>query len=170
MSSKKDNEGAIRSGSLLSWLSVYRLHLIALTIAVGFAGITMVSSRLIILTYILSLIGSVVSQTEYKVNTGYATYVGNLTRPNVVTYLGIPYAEPPVGELRFRAPLPLNTTRVAEAAKGSDVDAKSYPDFCIQGTTGGGDAGGAGSEDCLKVNIYAPPRKMAGVLRTQTVI
>ncbi|TFK53145.1 alpha/beta-hydrolase [Heliocybe sulcata] len=90
------------------------------------------------------------------VNTGYASYRGNQTYPNMVAYRGIPYAEPPVGNGRFRTPAPLNTTRVAAAPNGEVVDATEYPDFCIQGTTMMGDAGGAGSEDCLKVNIYAP--------------
>ncbi|KAF7350824.1 Aldolase-II domain-containing protein [Mycena sanguinolenta] len=90
------------------------------------------------------------------VDTGYAQYRGNQSFPNTVAYLGIPYAEPPLGELRFRAPLPLNTSRVAAEAGGKVIDATTYPNFCIQGSTGAGDAGGAGSEDCLKVNIYAP--------------
>ncbi|KZT22314.1 alpha/beta-hydrolase [Neolentinus lepideus HHB14362 ss-1] len=90
------------------------------------------------------------------VDTGYASYKGNVSYPNTVAYLGIPYAEPPLGELRFRAPLPLNVTRVAAAANGQVIDSTTYPNFCIQGTTGVGDAGGAGSEDCLKVNIYTP--------------
>ncbi|TFK53144.1 alpha/beta-hydrolase [Heliocybe sulcata] len=90
------------------------------------------------------------------VDTGYASYKGNVSYSNTVAYLGIPYAEAPLGDLRFRAPLPLNTTRVAAEAGGQVVDATTYPMFCIQGTTGAGDAGGAGSEDCLKVNIYAP--------------
>ncbi|KAF8150954.1 Alpha/Beta hydrolase protein [Crassisporium funariophilum] len=90
------------------------------------------------------------------IDTGYAKYLGNRSFPNTVAYLGIPYAEPPLGELRWRAPLPLNKARVARASGGAVVDATAYPNFCVQGTTGGGDAGGAGSEDCLKVNIYAP--------------
>ena len=71
------------------------------------------------------------------VDTGYAKYRGNLSYPNTVAYLGVPYAEPPVGDLRFRAPLPLNTTRVAIETGGKVVDASQYPDFCIQGSTGG---------------------------------
>jgi hypothetical protein len=67
---------------------------------------------------------------------GYAQYRGNLTFPNTVAYLGIPYAEPPVGDRRFRAPLPLNTSRVAASAGSKIVDATQYPDFCVQGTTG----------------------------------
>ncbi|KAF7432971.1 hypothetical protein PC9H_004915 [Pleurotus ostreatus] len=90
------------------------------------------------------------------VNLGYARYLGNRTFPNTNAFLGIPYAEPPLGERRFRAPLPLNTARVRKESRGLAIDATKYPEPCVQGTTGGGDAGGAGSEDCLKVNIYAP--------------
>jgi hypothetical protein len=71
------------------------------------------------------------------VDTGYAKYLGNRTSPNTVAYLGIPYAEPPLGSRRFRAPLPLNTARVRAETKGQVVDAMEYPEFCIQGTTGG---------------------------------
>ncbi|KAL1723549.1 Alpha/Beta hydrolase protein [Schizophyllum commune] len=86
------------------------------------------------------------------VDLGYAKYRGNNTNEKTVSYLGIPYAQPPVGDLRFRAPVPLDTTGTV----GDVVDATEYPDFCIQGTTGAGEAGGAGSEDCLKLNIYVP--------------
>ena len=70
------------------------------------------------------------------VDTGYAKYRGNRSYTDTVAYLGIPYAEPPIGDLRFRAPLPLNKTRVTLAAGGSVVDSTKYPNFCIQGTTG----------------------------------
>ncbi|KAF8525551.1 alpha/beta-hydrolase [Hysterangium stoloniferum] len=88
------------------------------------------------------------------VDTGYAVYIGHNSLPNTAAFLGIPYAEPPVGERRWRAPTPLDTRKLEE--NKAVVDAATYPDFCVQGTTGGGDAGGAGSEDCLKVNIYTP--------------
>ncbi|TDL19532.1 alpha/beta-hydrolase [Rickenella mellea] len=88
------------------------------------------------------------------VDTGYAKYSGNFTAPFSVGYLGVPYAQPPVGDLRFRAPVPLDTQKLK--SQKQMFDATNYPNFCVQGTTGGGDAGGAGTEDCLKVNIYAP--------------
>ncbi|KAF8824730.1 hypothetical protein HHX47_DHR7000131 [Lentinula edodes] len=90
------------------------------------------------------------------VDTGYAQYQGNRSFENTVAYLGIPYAEPPLGDRRFRAPLPLNTTRISQDANGQVVDATRYPNFCVQGSTGDNDAGGAGTEDCLTLNIYAP--------------
>ena len=108
------------------------------------------------------------STSAPRVDTGYAIFVGNHSLSNTAAFLGIPYAEPPVGEGRFRAPAPLNVERLRQ--NKSVVDASQYPDFCVQGTTGNGDAGmsycglsrgchdlltidvgGAGSEDCLKV-------------------
>ncbi|OCB90395.1 alpha/beta-hydrolase [Sanghuangporus baumii] len=91
---------------------------------------------------------------SHIVDVGYAKYLGNFTEPFSLAFLGVPYAEPPIRDLRFRAPVPLDTDRL----RGNDqvIDTMSYPDFCIQGSTGGGDAGGAGSEDCLKINIYTP--------------
>lgn len=75
--------------------------------------------------------------TDPIVDTGYAKYLGNRTFPNSVAYLGIPYAEPPLGERRFRAPLPLDTARVSREANGAVINATTYPAFCVQGTTGG---------------------------------
>ena len=70
------------------------------------------------------------------VDTGYAKYRGNRSYTDTVAYLGIPYAEPPIGDLRFRAPLPLNKTRVTLETGGRVVDSTKYPNFCIQGSTG----------------------------------
>lgn len=98
--------------------------------------------------------GVLINTRDPIVNTGYARYLGNFTAPFSVAYLGIPYAEPPVGNQRFRKPMALNTTALKNNA--SVIDARSYPNFCVQGSIGQGDAGGAGSEDCLKVNVYAP--------------
>ena len=70
------------------------------------------------------------------VDTGYAKYLGNRSYTDTIAYLGIPYAEPPIGDLRFRAPLPLNKTRVTLETGGNVVDSTKYPNFCIQGSTG----------------------------------
>ncbi|KAG1724944.1 Alpha/Beta hydrolase protein [Suillus paluster] len=91
------------------------------------------------------------------VDLGYVTYQGKLDEAysNTVVYFGIPYAEPPVGNLRFRATVPLKTEHVTEAVNREVVDMTEPPAFCIQGSLSG-NAGGAGLEDCLNVNIYTP--------------
>ena len=73
---------------------------------------------------------------------------------NVVSWLDIPYAQPPVGDLRWRAPRALQAPEAVIETKGNVV--------CVQPA---GDYGGAsaengesvvGSEDCLYLDISAP--------------
>jgi len=65
-------------------------------------------------------------------------------------YRGIPYAAPPVRELRWRAPRP--------AAKWDGVrDAREYGRACVQTNTAIADLP-APSEDCLFVNVWTPAR------------
>ncbi len=92
------------------------------------------------------VLAATMSSSAFVVDTGYAKYLGNHSYPNTVAYLGLPYAEPPLGDRRFRAPLPLNTERIKAETKGAVVDATDYPDFCIQGTTG--------SESAVHRKIY----------------
>ncbi|KAI0634113.1 alpha/beta-hydrolase [Trametes polyzona] len=113
-------------------------------------------SSLALWAILLPTFGLAAAVPSNVVDLGYAKYRGNLSYADTVAYLGIPYAEPPLGERRFRAPLPLDTARVSRESRGRVVSANVYPDFCVQGSTGAGEAGGAGSEDCLKVNVYAP--------------
>jgi len=62
-------------------------------------------------------------------------------------FLGIPYAVPPLGERRWQPPESLaGWTGVQEA--------HSQGPICTQGPGGG--AAGAGVEDCLVVNVWAP--------------
>jgi para-nitrobenzyl esterase len=68
-------------------------------------------------------------------------------------YFGIPYAAPPVGKLRWRAPAPV--------VPWSGVrDATQTPPTCLQHDEGWnhGDAL-AGAEDCLTLSIHAPSHK-----------
>ncbi|KAF5718612.1 carboxylesterase family [Fusarium mundagurra] len=64
-------------------------------------------------------------------------------------FLGLPYAQPPVGNLRFRVPRPLNSSFQ------SVHDAKAYPAACVGY---GGDAMFYNelSEDCLYLNVIRP--------------
>ncbi|XP_049809624.1 cholinesterase-like isoform X1 [Schistocerca nitens] len=66
-------------------------------------------------------------------------------------FLGIPYAVPPLGELRFKAPQP------AERWEGV-LNATEYGSDCVQ-------EDGSGSEDCLYLNVFVPgvPQEGAGL-------
>lgn len=74
------------------------------------------------------------------------------TRPNgTQAFLGIPFAAPPVGELRFRHPVP------ADGWVGV-LEATTYRASAPQGksATPGMAAEGAIAEDCLYLNVFTP--------------
>ncbi|EIM87679.1 alpha/beta-hydrolase [Stereum hirsutum FP-91666 SS1] len=89
------------------------------------------------------------------VDLSYAAYAGNATSPtgdansSVVFFGGIPYAQAPLGNLRFRAPQPLNETATGN---GTVVDARNFATPCIQQPA----VLGVGSEDCLRLNVWKP--------------
>jgi para-nitrobenzyl esterase len=74
--------------------------------------------------------------------------IASTTANGVNEWLGIPYAAPPVGNLRWQSPQPPTpwTTTLEATAFGSECT-----------TT----AGTAGSEDCLFVNVWAPANATA---------
>nr|CAD7261952.1 unnamed protein product [Timema shepardi] len=73
------------------------------------------------------------------------------------SFLGIPYAQPPVGELRFKAP--------REAPSWAGVrDASTVGSNCVQ-------VEGSvvyGSEDCLFINVYTP--QLPGVIHACSLL
>ncbi|CAH1129804.1 unnamed protein product [Ceutorhynchus assimilis] len=77
----------------------------------------------------------------------YSTPINNFS---YVGFLAIPYAEPPVGDLRYESPRPAKAwTDILNATK----DAKS----CL--TSQSLVDPNAESEDCLKINVYTPNLK-----------
>src|SRR5579863_845264 len=77
----------------------------------------------------------------------------------VNVFLGIPYAAPPVGDLRWKPPVP--------AAKWNGVlKARDFGSHCMQGKVYGDmnfrDPGG--SEDCLTLNVWVPAKAAAAKL------
>ncbi|XP_076663588.1 uncharacterized protein LOC143366404 [Andrena cerasifolii] len=65
-----------------------------------------------------------------------------------VAFKGVPYAEPPVGELRFKSPTP-------KRPWGHSLEADKDGNECLQNH--GGHV--KGSEDCLYLNVYTPDTK-----------
>ncbi|KAF8997748.1 alpha/beta-hydrolase [Cyathus striatus] len=88
------------------------------------------------------------------IDLGYAAFAGNSTSPTgvlngpVTFFGGIPYAQPPVGALRFRAPRMLDESKITRTV----TDARDWGSPCIQTPA----AVGVGSEDCLNLNVWKP--------------
>jgi para-nitrobenzyl esterase len=84
----------------------------------------------------------------------------SLSLKNAEAWLGVPYAEPPVGDLRWRAPLPARSwagERKADKAPASCMQVRNpdagrdpwTPEYMIP-------VGGPMSEDCLYLNVWTP--------------
>ncbi|EIM89556.1 alpha/beta-hydrolase [Stereum hirsutum FP-91666 SS1] len=98
--------------------------------------------------------------TTLTVDLGYATYQSNVSLASGVTsFLGIRYASPPVGELRWQPP--------QRPANESDIQqATVLPHECIQGSNGLSATNpferrslvkrSTDSEDCLFLNVHIP--------------
>ena len=76
--------------------------------------------------------------------------VVGVTTPAMHSFLGIPYAAPPVGARRWQPPAP-------HAPWTAPLDASAYGNRCAQAPSPFGET--SGSEDCLFLNVYTPHRK-----------
>ncbi|KAF8207069.1 alpha/beta-hydrolase [Mycena galopus ATCC 62051] len=85
--------------------------------------------------------------TSLDVSLTVGTFRGVSTANGTETWLGIPFAEPPVGPLRFKAPVPITT-----ASKGI-TNASSFGNACPQPSS---DLGADIAEDCLFLNVWRP--------------
>jgi para-nitrobenzyl esterase len=90
----------------------------------------------------LLLVGAVAASV--KVQTG---LVEGTSEDGLTVYRGIPFAAPPVGDLRWRAPQPV--------AKWDGVKrADKFGPSCMQGAA----PGSVVSEDCLYLNVWTPAK------------
>ena len=80
-------------------------------------------------------------ETVVKIDSGWVSGSGTAVR----SYKGIPFAAPPVGNLRWKAPQPV------QPWKGIRI-AKSFPAMCPQFQF----VPGPQSEDCLGLNVWTP--------------
>lgn len=89
---------------------------------------------------------------QVRLSQGVAAGVAD-AETGVIAYKGLPYAEPPVGDLRWKAPVP------ATGWKGVR-DAARFGKSCLQPPPNPGSVyyGGnlTSSEDCLTLNVWAP--------------
>ena len=77
--------------------------------------------------------------------------------PGIVVFRGIPYAAPPVGNLRWRAPRP--------AAKWEGVRKMAeFRSRCVQPPSRTNPKEVQGAEDCLYLNVWTPAKTAADKL------
>ena len=113
------------------------------------AGCLTVTSIISIVVIILAIVfrnatGSDPTFSEFVISTPQGVISGHRSpiESNIVRFLGIPYAKPPVGNLRWRSP-------AATPDWEGELRASEFRVGCT-------DATGKGSEDCLYLNIFVP--------------
>ncbi|XP_053380962.1 cholinesterase 1-like [Mercenaria mercenaria] len=110
---------------------------------------------------VLFLLGTVTTVSAFQI-TSVETKIGTINGKvenvtwfgetfKIHKYFGIPFAEPPVGELRFKKPVP-------KSSLNKPLDAFNHSHACHQVTIY--KLGNVSTdEDCLYLNIYAPERQ-----------
>ena len=80
------------------------------------------------------------------------TVIGMAGENNTFVWKGIPFAKPPIGELRWKAPQDT-------ASRNETLEAIEFKSACFQGSSrlqGDTEDKWSGSEDCLYLNIWTP--------------
>ena len=106
----------------------------------------------IALTLILILGGCGKSLPDDSVRmTNQGEIIGVEREDDTYAWLGIPFAEPPVGDLRWKAP-------IQPKKFSSRFEASEFSEVCFQreGIMTGNVGGWIGSEDCLYLNVWSP--------------
>lgn len=98
--------------------------------------------KLAVLVFSLAALASA-ANLDIQLSTG--TFRGTVAGPGVEKWLGIPFAQPPVGPLRFKAPVPI--TQGSSALK----DASKFGNACPQLPRD--DLNAPMDEDCLFLNV-----------------
>ncbi|XP_063990808.1 juvenile hormone esterase-like isoform X2 [Diachasmimorpha longicaudata] len=78
----------------------------------------------------------------------------NITGGNYVAFKGVPYATPPLGDLRFRDPVPVEPWTGVR-------DAREFGNVCYQYDSE--TERYVGSEDCLYLNVYMPNLELSNL-------
>ena len=109
-----------------------------------------------LLILLLSFIPQISAETSntISVNTTSGTSIGYKIN-RVINWDDIPYAQPPIGDLRWKAPRKINNP--------SQILTSMEDNFCVQRPSGMGGSNGdgyfSGSEDCLYLDVKAPIAK-----------
>ena len=108
-----------------------------------------------LITTFISLFTSNFFADSYRIQTSSGIAVGHVNN-NVLNWDDIPYAEPPVGDLRWKAP------RTYNSYDRSNIIQSREDNFCVQQPSGLGGSNGdgffSGTEDCLYLDIKRPKK------------
>ena len=104
---------------------------------------------------LIFLCTSLFLQADFEVHTS-SGIVDGYKKNRVVFWEDIPYALPPIGELRWKAPRELNSQKSLVQRKDNN--------YCVQRPSSLGGPGGegamVGTEDCLYLDITGPSKKI----------
>ncbi len=113
--------------------------------------------RLVIFSFFL--ITSLIANAESMVETS-SGIVNGYKKGRVLNWDDIPYAKPPIDQLRWKAPRIINNSKNIISPKDNN--------YCVQRPSSLGGPGGeglyVGTEDCLYLDISAPVRKESELL------
>tara|TARA_Y100000996_G_scaffold211392_1_gene166083 strand:- start:34 stop:1782 length:1749 start_codon:yes stop_codon:yes gene_type:complete len=102
---------------------------------------------------------SLIAHAEIKVETS-SGIVDGYKKGRVIYWDDIPYAKPPIDQLRWKAPRTINNSKNIISSKENN--------YCVQRPSSLGGPGGeglyVGTEDCLYLDISAPARKKSELL------
>ncbi len=114
-------------------------------------------SRLLKFSFFLMI--SLIAHAEIKVETS-SGIVDGYKKGRVIYWDDIPYAKPPIDQLRWKAPRTINNSKNIISSKENN--------YCVQRPSSLGGPGGdglyVGTEDCLYLDISAPARKKSELL------
>ncbi|MEX0618609.1 MAG: carboxylesterase family protein [Pseudohongiellaceae bacterium] len=116
----------------------------------------------IVLTALLLTAGSAATSQDIRLETSQGTLLGATAGPDngIRTYKGIPYAEPPTGERRWKAPM-------AAAGWSSERLATEFGPDCMQSPYAENGfyyrPARVTSEDCLYLNVWSPAARGANL-------
>ena len=110
---------------------------------------------LLSLATVTILVPSIVSGSDHRIETASGISHGYV-KNNVVNWDDIPYAKPPIGDLRWRAPKKLESSEYLNTINPQENN------FCVQEPSGLGGSNGdsffSGTEDCLYLDIKRPEK------------
>ena len=106
---------------------------------------------LFILLFVVTGCGQSLEENSERVLSD-GTVIGAKGENDTFTWKGIPFAKPPIGELRWKAPQD-------STSWNGTLEAVEFKSSCFQGASrieGDTDENWSGSEDCLYLNIWTP--------------